>query len=168
MHLGMSCSLAAKRGAFGHSMLLVIQHGDVDQLRIIFLNDPEQVHECRLAVTCSVQKASGQQGRKVYALGFHSLRRAFNTDLANSNVSQEIRQRLIGHASEEVNDRYTTIEMTTFKDAIHKLPFLETESPDAVTTNRERTDDGHASTMEREAIKTSLSILKCSKNGDAC
>ena len=76
-------------------------------------------------ITCSVQEPQGKGGRKVYSLGFHSLRRAFNTDLANSSVSQEIRQRLIGHASEEVNDRYTSIEMTTFKDAIEKLESLE-------------------------------------------
>ena len=63
------------------------------------LTDLPQAHGTRAGVTCSVQEARGEHGRNVYSLGFHSLRRAFNTDLANSSVSQEIRQRLIGHES---------------------------------------------------------------------
>jgi integrase len=79
----------------------------------------------KAGVTYGVKEPRGKKGRKVYALGFHSLRHAFNSDLANSGVSQEIRQKLIGHASEAVNDLYTQMDLQTYRDAIHKLPNLE-------------------------------------------
>jgi integrase len=76
-------------------------------------------------------KASrGGRGRAIHEVGFHALRRTFNTDLANQGVSQEIRQQLIGHASKEVNDRYTTIELRTLRTAIAKLPALSVTSTD--------------------------------------
>jgi len=71
----------------------------------------------------------GEKGRTVHSLGFHSLRKAFNTDLANSSVSQEIRQRLIGHLSREVNDAYTEVELKTFRAAIDTLPPFSVKPP---------------------------------------
>ncbi len=66
----------------------------------------------------------GKRGRKVHSLGFHSLRRTFNSVLANALVSQEIRQKLIGHASREVNDGYTELDLQTLRSAIeHLRPF---------------------------------------------
>jgi integrase len=79
----------------------------------------------KAGIKYGVKKPTGNKGRKVYSLGFHSLRHAFNSDLANSGVSQEIRQRLIGHASEAVNDGYTSLELKTFASAISKLQRLE-------------------------------------------
>lgn len=72
----------------------------------------------------SSYKSATGKGRKVYSLSFHSLRHTFNSDLANANVRQEIRQKLIGHASASVNDGYTHVEMTTLRDAIAVLPPL--------------------------------------------
>jgi len=65
-------------------------------------------------------------GRSRRALSFHSLRHAFNTHLADAGVAQEVRQRLTGHASEAINDRYTHLGLETLRDAIAKLPILET------------------------------------------
>jgi integrase len=75
-------------------------------------------------VKYSAKQPRGRAGRQSFDVGFHALRRSFNTRLANSNVSQELRQRLLGQVSEEVNDGYTEIEMGTFRAAISKLPSL--------------------------------------------
>jgi len=64
----------------------------------------------------------GPRGRRVYSLGFHSLRRTFNSLLANANVPQEIRKKLVGQASDEVNDMYTDFQTQTLRDAVHRLP----------------------------------------------
>jgi len=61
-------------------------------------------------------------GRKRIKLSFHSFRHAFNSILANAGVSQEIRQKLTGHASAEMNDRYTQLEMDVLREATKKLP----------------------------------------------
>jgi integrase len=53
----------------------------------------------------------GGQGRTVRALTFHSLRHSFNSAMANAGVSQEIRQKLTGHASAEMNTIYTHHEL---------------------------------------------------------
>ncbi len=84
-------------------------------------------------IKCDIKKAAGPRGRDVYSQSFHSLRRTFNSDLANSNVSQELRQKLIGHASKEVNDLYTTVELETLREAVNKLPDLKVK-PDEKTS----------------------------------
>jgi len=76
-------------------------------------------------IKCEAQKPAGPRGRTVYSLSFHALRRTFNSDLANSNVSQELRMKLIGQASCDVNDMYTSIEEETLREAINKLPHLK-------------------------------------------
>jgi integrase len=61
-------------------------------------------------------------GRQRIKLSFHSLRHAFNSFLANAGVSQEIRQKLTGHASAEMNNLYTHHEMKVLLEATKKLP----------------------------------------------
>ena len=41
-------------------------------------------------------EAKGKNGRKRSSLSFHSLRHSFNSAMANTGVTQEIRQRLTG------------------------------------------------------------------------
>jgi integrase len=67
-------------------------------------------------------QASG--GRTVSSLSFHSLRHSFNSALANAGVSQEIRQKLTGHASAEMNAIYTHHELAPLRAAVEKLPTL--------------------------------------------
>jgi integrase len=67
-------------------------------------------------------KASG--GRTLSSLSFHSLRHSFNSALANAGVSQEIRQKLTGHASAEMNTIYTHHELAPLRAAVEKLPAL--------------------------------------------
>jgi integrase len=66
----------------------------------------------------------GAAGRNLSALSFHSLRHSFNSALANSGVSQELRQKLTGHASVEMNRLYTHTELETLRNAVTSLPRL--------------------------------------------
>jgi integrase len=65
------------------------------------------------------------QGRANNSLSFHSLRHSFNSVLANAGVAQEIRQKLTGHASAEMNMRYTHHELQPLRAAIAAMPSLK-------------------------------------------
>ena len=67
--------------------------------------------------------ASG--GRTLSSLSFHSLRHSFNSALANAGVSQEIRQKLTGHASAEMNAIYTHHELAPLRAAIGLIPSIK-------------------------------------------
>jgi len=69
-----------------------------------------------------LMRASG--GRTLSSLSFHSLRHSFNSAMANAGVSQEIRQKLTGHASAEMNAQYTHHELETLRAAVAVLPGL--------------------------------------------
>jgi integrase len=60
--------------------------------------------------------------RKVSGLSFHSLRHSFNTVLTNSGVPQELRMKLTGHSSAEMNAVYSHHELTTIRAALEHLP----------------------------------------------
>lgn len=63
----------------------------------------------------------GKAGRSVSSLSFHSLRHSFNSALANAGVSQELRQKLTGHASADMNAIYTHHELETIRVAVAKI-----------------------------------------------
>ena len=65
------------------------------------------------------------KGRRFNKLSFHSLRHSFNSILANEGVSQEIRQKLTGHTSVEMNTKYTHMELMQLRKAIEKMPKLK-------------------------------------------
>jgi integrase len=60
----------------------------------------------------------------VSALSFHSLRHSFNSALANYGVSQELRMKLTGHSSAEMNTLYSHHELQTIRTAVQTLPRL--------------------------------------------
>jgi len=64
-----------------------------------------------------LRDATGE-GRSQSSLSFHSLRHSFNSALANAGVSQEIRQKLTGHASAEMNAIYTHYKVAPLRAAI--------------------------------------------------
>jgi len=64
------------------------------------------------------------EGRSQSSLSFHSLRHSFNSALANAGVDQEIRQKLTGHASAQMNEVYTHRELELLRAAIATLPSL--------------------------------------------
>ena len=65
------------------------------------------------------------EGRANNSLSFHSLRHSFNSAMANAGVSQEIRQKLTGHASAEMNKLYTHHELEPLRAAIATLPSVK-------------------------------------------
>jgi integrase len=65
------------------------------------------------------------KGRTINALSFHSLRHSFNSIMANAGVSQEVRQKLTGHSSAEMNKRYTHHELEPLRAAIAKIPSVD-------------------------------------------
>jgi len=67
-------------------------------------------------------EASG--GRKLSSLSFHSLRHSFNSAMANAGVSQEVRQKLTGHSSAEMNAQYTHHELEPLRAAVALIPSL--------------------------------------------
>jgi integrase len=71
-----------------------------------------------------IRERTGTAGRSVSALSFHSLRHSFNSALANAGVNQELRQKLTGHASADMNTIYTHHELETIRTAIKTLPRL--------------------------------------------
>ena len=71
-----------------------------------------------------IRERNGVAGRSVSALSFHSLRHSFNSALANAGVSQELRQKLTGHASADMNTVYTHHDLETVRTAVRTLPRL--------------------------------------------
>lgn len=78
----------------------------------------------RAKVKGRVLRTGEGKGRNTSSLSFHSLRHSFNSALANAGVAQEVRQKLTGHASTAMNDRYTHHEVETLRDAVAKLPVI--------------------------------------------
>jgi integrase len=85
-----------------------------------------------------IRERTGAAGRSVSALSFHSLRHSFNSALANAGVSQELRQKLTGHASADMNAIYTHHELETVRTAIKTLPRLPKSA--ALIPSRSSTD----------------------------
>ena len=68
-----------------------------------------------------VRDADG--GRRAQnARSFHSLRHSLTSTLANLDVSEEIRRRIVGHESPEVHAGYTHTERETLARAVGKMP----------------------------------------------
>jgi integrase len=65
------------------------------------------------------------KGRAVSKLSFHSLRHSCNSILANRGVAQEIRQKLTGHSSADVNKVYTHHELDPLRAAIALIPRID-------------------------------------------
>jgi hypothetical protein len=57
------------------------------------------------------RKKDGKLGRNVSRLSFHWLRHSFHSAMANADVPLEIRQKLTGHASQDMNKHYTHLEL---------------------------------------------------------
>jgi integrase len=64
------------------------------------------------------------EGRSQSSLSFHSLRHSFNSALANAGVSQEIRQKLTGHSSAEMNKIYTHHDLEPLRAAVSVIPHI--------------------------------------------
>ena len=71
-----------------------------------------------------LREANGE-GRSQSSLSFHSLRHGFVSAMANAGVAQELRQKLTGHASAEMNAQYTHHELEPLRTAVAAIPSLK-------------------------------------------
>lgn len=71
-------------------------------------------------------KRSGVKGtqRAQHTRSFHSLRHSLTSTLANLDVSEEIRRRIVGHESAKVHAGYTHHERETLARAVGKIPSI--------------------------------------------
>ena len=76
-------------------------------------------------VTPGYTREGKGKGRTFSSLTFHSLRHSFNSAMANAGVSQELRQKLAGHSSAEMNKVYTHHEMGPLRAAIGLIPAIQ-------------------------------------------
>ncbi len=60
--------------------------------------------------------------RAQHARGFHALRHSLTSTLANADVSEEIRRRIVGHESADVHAAYTHHERETLARTVKKMP----------------------------------------------
>jgi integrase len=65
---------------------------------------------------------SSEGRRQLHARSFHALRHSLTSTLANLDVSEEIRRRIVGHDSAEVHSGYTHHERKTLARAVEKMP----------------------------------------------
>ncbi len=79
----------------------------------------------RAGIQGRILRERNGEGRSQSSLSFHSLRHSFNSELANSGVEQEIRQKLTGHASPQMNEVYTHRELELLRAAIATLPTVK-------------------------------------------
>jgi integrase len=82
------------------------------------------MERAKIASAAIYEKKEGGKGRTVRALTFHSLRHSFNSAMANAGISQEIRMKLTGHSSADMNTGYTHLELAPLRQAIDSLPSL--------------------------------------------
>jgi integrase len=69
-----------------------------------------------------------ERGREFLPLGFHSLRHSNTSELANAGVADELRQKITGHKSKAVHERYTHFNTEAKRKALENLPRVLNES----------------------------------------
>jgi len=73
-----------------------------------------------------MQPRRGAEGRTVREHSFHSLRHTFISQMANAGIPVEIRQKLAGHSSADMNQRYTHPELQSLRSAVSSIASLST------------------------------------------
>ena len=71
-----------------------------------------------------VRKGIDGVQRAQYARSFHSLRHSLTSTLANLDVPEEIRRKIVGHESAGVHAGYTHTDRATLARAIEKVPSI--------------------------------------------
>ncbi len=73
------------------------------------------------SVATKAVRADTSRVRHLARRSFHSIRHSYNTELANTGTSQEIRRGLLGHSDADINDRYTHMDVSAFREAVDRL-----------------------------------------------
>jgi integrase len=83
---------------------------------LLFTFKSKPIHTIKTAWKATVRRAG------IRYLRFHDLRHTFNSRLMESGVIQDVRKALMGHSTgEDINDRYTHVELPAKREAIRKL-----------------------------------------------
>jgi integrase len=69
-------------------------------------------------------RAADNGRRAQHARSFHALRHSLTSTLANLDVSEELRRRIVGHESADVHQGYTHHERETLARAVGKMPSI--------------------------------------------
>ena len=69
-------------------------------------------------------KAGIGKARTKNSLSFHSHRHSFNSRLASEDIAGEVRRKLTGHSSDEMNQNYTHLELEKLREAVNVMPEL--------------------------------------------
>lgn len=69
-------------------------------------------------VAAGINEKDSKRGE---GFSFHDLRHEFATELVRNNVNPAVVQRLFGHSSMDITDRYIDADETTLSDAVNKL-----------------------------------------------
>lgn len=72
---------------------------------------------------------SHKDARRVNEVSFHCLRHSYVTTLAALGMNQQTVKALAGHSSDEISDLYTTLPLSTMRDAVDKLPDITKAAP---------------------------------------
>ena len=83
---------------------------------LIFTFDGKPIQRIKTAWAAAIRRSDIRPYR------FHDLRHTFNTRMMEAGVQQEVRKCLMGHSSgEDINSRYTHVELPLMRQAIRKL-----------------------------------------------
>jgi len=117
-----------KRGMHLSQMFEAMEHGTMKALYVLGENpiqseaDAKRARKLLEGVDLMIVQGAGT--RKFTKRTFHSLRHSFNSALANSGVPEEVRMKLTGHSSRDMNTKYTHLQVATLRDAVSNMPLF--------------------------------------------
>lgn len=82
----------------------------------------KQFHAIMKSAGVEAGTAEHDGKRHISSRSFHSLRHTFTSSLANSEITPELRQKLVGHENADVHKGYTHHEIMTLSKALSVLP----------------------------------------------
>jgi len=77
------------------------------------------MHSAGVRVPYGTEKRG--KGRRFRALGFHSFRHTLISNLANADISADVRKEIAGHSSDEIHRRYVHLELSAQQRAIERI-----------------------------------------------
>jgi len=77
------------------------------------------MHSAGVRVPYGTEKRG--KGRRFRALGFHSFRHTLISNLANADISADVRKEITGHSSDEIHSRYVHLELSAQQRAIERI-----------------------------------------------
>lgn len=79
---------------------------------------------CKAKIAVETGRKAKGKGRTFRKLGFHSLRHSMISNLANADVSADVRMAMSGHSSDEIHRRYVHLDDNGQREAVKRIPSL--------------------------------------------